>query len=103
MATIELTKQNFENVVLQADKPVLIDFWATWCGPCQMLAPTIHKIAEEHPEFVICKVNVDNEMQLAASFGIESIPTLIAFKNGVIIGKLIGVRPESEIISLLSK
>lgn len=103
MKTVELTKQNFESVVLKADKPVLIDFWATWCGPCQMLAPTIHKIAEEHPEFIICKVDVDNEMQLASSFGIESIPTLIAFKNGKIIGKLVGMRPESEIINLLSK
>ena len=103
MATLELTNGNFEEVVLKADKPVLIDFWATWCGPCQMLAPTIHKIAQEHPEFIICKVDVDKEMQLAASFGIESIPTLIAFKNGEIIGKLVGLRPENEIISLLLK
>jgi len=103
MATIELTKQNFEEIVLKSDKPVLIDFWATWCGPCQMLAPTIHKLADEHPEFVICKVDVDKEMSLAASFGIESIPTLIAFKNGEIIGKLIGLHSEENILNLLSK
>ena len=103
MTIVNLTKNDFEKVVLKAEKPVLIDFWATWCGPCQMLAPIVHEIAEEHPEFLICKVDVDEEMELARQFGIESIPTLIAFKDGKAIGKMVGLRKKEDIIDFLSK
>lgn len=101
MAEITITQENFENVVLKSDKPVLIDFWASWCGPCKMLAPTIAKIAAEHDEIVVGKVNVDDEPTLARKFGIMSIPTLILFKNGQPIKKSVGVVPESSIVAML--
>lgn len=103
MAELKITAQNFEEKVLKSDKPVLLDFWATWCGPCQMIAPTVAKIAEEHPEYVVGKVDVDEEMSLAVNFGIESIPTLLVFKNGQLVDKAIGLMSEEKILKLLSK
>ena len=100
MAEITITKENFEEVVLSSDKPVLVDFWASWCGPCKMLAPTIAKIAEEHPEIVVGKVNVDDEESLARKFGIMSIPTLIAFRGGEAVKKSVGVVPEASILAM---
>ena len=102
MATV-LTSNNFEAEVLQSDKPVLVDFWAAWCGPCRMLAPVIDEIEAEHPEIKVCKVNVDDEGALAGQFGIMSIPTLLVFKDGQIAGQSVGVRPKDFILGMLGK
>lgn len=96
-----ITKENFEHEILKADKPVLVDFWASWCGPCRMLSPTIDEIAEEHPEIKVCKINIDDEAELAIRHGVMSVPTLMIFKNGEIAQTAIGVRPKEEILDLL--
>ena len=96
-----ITKDNFENEIVKADKPVLVDFWASWCGPCRMLSPTIDEIAEEHPEIKVCKINIDDEAELAIRYGVMSVPTLMIFKNGEIAQTAIGVRPKDEILDLL--
>lgn len=101
MAELTITNQNFEELVLKSDKPVLLDFWAVWCGPCQMIAPTIHEIAEERTDIVVGKVNVDDEIALARQFGIESIPTLLVFKNGEVVNKAVGVLPKASILKLI--
>ena len=93
MAEIIITTANFEEEVIRADKPVLIDFWASWCGPCRMLAPSVAKLAEEHPEIKVGKVNVDEEQELAMRFGVMSIPTLILFKNGAPVNQTLGFQP----------
>ena len=103
MAEITLTQENFEQEVLKSDKPVLVDFWATWCGPCRMLAPVIEEIAESRSDIKVGKVNVDDEGELAVRFGISSIPTVIVFKNGDIAAQAIGYRPRAEIEALLEK
>ena len=89
---IKLTKDNFNEIVAKAEKTVLIDFWATWCGPCKMISPVIEQVAEERTDIIVCKVNVDEEEELAVKFGIQSIPTLVLVKNGEIAGKAIGYR-----------
>ena len=93
MAEITITANNFEEEVVNSDKPVLIDFWASWCGPCKMLAPSVAKLAEEHPEIKVGKVNVDDEQALAMRFGITSIPTLILFKGGQAVNHTMGFQP----------
>lgn len=98
MAEIILTSENFENEVLKSDKNVLVDFWASWCGPCKMLAPTIEAIAEENHSFRVGKVNVDDEPDLAGAFGISSIPTLILFKDGKAADMMVGLRSKDEIV-----
>ena len=98
MAEVILTSENFENEVLKADKNVLVDFWASWCGPCKMLAPTIEAIAEEYDSFKVGKVNVDDEPDLAQAYGISSIPTLILFKDGKAADMLVGLRSKDEIV-----
>ena len=102
MSELKITKENFEEVVKKSEKPVLIDFWATWCGPCQMIAPVISKIAEEYEEeLVVGKVNVDEEGELAVKFGVMSIPTLLVFKNGEVVNKAVGFMSKSEVLELL--
>ena len=102
MAEIIITEQNFEQEVLNSDKPVLVDFWATWCGPCRMLAPTIEQLAEEQEGVAkVGKVNVDEQPKLAAKFGIASIPTLMVFENGKVKDTAVGVRPKAEIEDML--
>lgn len=102
MAEIVITEQNFEQEVLKADKPVLVDFWASWCGPCRMLAPTIEQLAEEMEGVAkVGKVNVDEQPGLAARFGISSIPTLIVFEDGKVKNTSVGVVPKSMIEDML--
>ena len=100
---MNITKENFEAEVMSSDRPVLIDFWAPWCGPCRMLSPTISEIAEEYGDKVkVCKVNVDEQGELASTFGVMSIPTLVVIKEGKIVNSVIGVRPKDQIVSMFS-
>ncbi len=101
MAEIELTVANFEEEVLRSDKPVLVDFWATWCGPCRMLAPVIAQIAEEHSEIKVGKIDVDEQPELAMRYRIASIPTLKVFRNGEVVKTSVGVIPKPMIEDLL--
>lgn len=103
MSEIMITSENFDRTVMQSEKTVLIDFWAGWCGPCRMLASIIDEIAEEYADSVtVGKINVDEQPQLAAAFGVESIPTLIAFKNGVPLGALVGLQTKESVIDLIT-
>ena len=102
MAEITLTKDNFQKEVLESDIPVLVDFWAVWCGPCRMVAPTIAEIAEEYEgKIKVGKVNTDEQPELAMQFGIMSIPTLLVMKDGVVVNKAVGARPKDGILALL--
>ena len=96
-----VTKENFDKEVMQAEGTVLIDFWAAWCGPCRMIAPAVEKIAEEHPEVKVCKINIDDEQELAIRHGVMSIPPLMVVKNGEIVHTAVGLRPKEEIEALL--
>ena len=102
MAELKITRENFEREVLQSDKPVLIDFWASWCGPCRMLSPTISEIAEDLKDKVkVGKVNVDEEEELAAMFRVSSIPLLVVMKDGKVVSSAVGVRPKEQIMNML--
>ena len=101
MAAIFVSNENFESEVLKSDVPVLVDFWAPWCGPCQMLGPIVEDIAEENSDFKVCKVNIDENPDLASQYKIMSIPTLIAFKNGEVYKKSVGVQSKSEILDMV--
>ena len=101
MAVVTITKENFEQEVLQSTKPVLLDFWASWCGPCRMLSPVVDEVAEERTDVKVGKVNVDEEPALAGRFGIASIPTLMVFKNGQLTNTMIGARPKASIEAML--
>lgn len=101
MTALNITKQNFEKEVLQSDKKVLIDFWASWCGPCRMVSPVIEEIANERPDIKVCKVNVDEQQELAAEFQIMSIPALVVMENGKIVNQSVGARPKAQILALL--
>ncbi len=96
-----ITKENYDELVAKSTAPVLLDFWAVWCGPCRMMAPTVDQIAEENPDIVVGKVNVDEDPELARQFGIASIPTLVALKNGAVIGQTVGVQPKEKVLDLL--
>ena len=100
MAVITITLENFETEVIKSEKPVLVDFWAPWCGPCRMLSPVVDEIAEENSNIKVGKVNVDEQEELAMRFGIMSIPTLIVFKNGEVVKKTMGVQPKAAILGL---
>lgn len=101
MAVIVITAENFEQEVLQSDKPVLIDFWAPWCGPCRMVSPVVEEISNEHPEIKVGKVNVDEEQELARKYRIMSIPSLYVFNNGEVANKTIGAVPKANILAML--
>ena len=102
MAELKITRENFEQEVLKSDKPVLIDFWAPWCGPCRMLSPTISEIAEEYKDKVkVGKVNVDEEEELASMFRVTSIPLLVVMKDGKVVNSAVGVRPKDQIVGMI--
>ena len=101
MSVIHINNQNFKNEVLHSDKPVLLDFWAPWCGPCRMVLPIVEEIAEERQDIKVGKINVDEEPELAAQFGVMSIPTLVVIKDGKIVNQAMGARPKSAILAML--
>ena len=103
MASIEITADNFEQEVLKSDKPVLVDFWAVWCGPCTMLSPVVEEIAAEHPEIKVGKVNVDEQQALAQQFRINGIPALLFFKDGELAGTSVGAVPKADVEELIAK
>ena len=100
MSVLVVTSENFE-AVKNSDKPVLLDFYADWCGPCRMVAPFVAQIADEHPEYLICKINVDNSPELAKEFGVMSIPTLVVMKEGKVVSQSAGARPKAQILAML--
>ncbi len=102
MSVIKITSENFESMVLSSEKPVLLDFYADWCGPCKMVSPIVNEIATEHPEFLVGKINVDEAPDLATKFKIVSIPALFALKDGQIVNQIIGAVPKSEILNMLN-
>jgi len=101
MAAININKKNFQEEVMNSDKPVLLDFWAPWCGPCRMVVPIVEEIAEERSDIKVCKVNVDEEVELASQFRVMSIPTLVVMKDGKIVNQAMGARPKSSILAML--
>ena len=101
MALLKINNENFESEVLKSDKTVLLDFYADWCGPCQMVAPVLAEIAEEREDIVVGKINVDEEMQLALKFGVESIPMIAVIKDGKLVNKSVGFKPKEQILELL--
>lgn len=101
MAALELTAENFEQEVLKSDKPVLVDFWASWCGPCKMLSPVIEEIADEHAEIKVGKVNVDEQPELAQKYGVMSIPTVLVIKDGEEVNKSVGAVPKQQLLDLI--
>ena len=101
MLVKDMNKENFQEEVVQSDKPVLVDFWASWCGPCRRVSPIVDEIAQERPDVKVVKVNVDQEQELALQFGVMSIPTLVVMKDGKVVNQAVGVRPKEQILDLL--
>lgn len=101
MSVLHITKETFQKDVLQADKPVLLDFWASWCGPCRSIAPILDEIAQERSDILVCKVNVDEEPELAAQYHVMSIPTLLVIENGQVVNQSVGAKPKAQILAML--
>ena len=101
MSVNHVTKENYRKEVLESTKPVLLDFWASWCGPCRMLSPVVEAVAEERPAIKVCKINVDEEQELALQFNVSSIPTLVLMKDGRVAERSVGFRPKDAILSML--
>lgn len=101
MSAIKINKNNFREEVLNSDKPVLLDFWASWCGPCRMVGPILDEIAEEREDIKVCKINVDEEPELASEYQIMSIPSLMVVKDGKIISRSVGAKPKAQILAML--
>lgn len=101
MSVTHVTKDNFKTEVLDAGCTVLVDFWAVWCGPCRMIAPILEQVAEERPDVKVCKIDVDQEMELAMQFQVSSIPTLIVVKNGEVVNRSVGIIPKEKLLELL--
>jgi thioredoxin 1 len=100
MSVLTITKDNFDQEVIKSDKPVLLDFWAAWCGPCRMVGPVVDKIAEEHPEYKVGKIDVDAQPELAGQFSVMSIPTLLVFKEGKMVNKTVGVASKEALLKM---
>lgn len=101
MSSIKVSKSNFDREVVNSDKPVLLDFWAPWCGPCRMVGPVLEEISEERPDIKVGKVNVDEEQELAMQFGVMNIPMLAVMKDGKVVNVAVGARPKEQILALL--
>ena len=101
MAILNVTKENFQTEVIQSEKPVLLDFWAAWCGPCRMVSPVVDEIAAQRPDIKVGKVNVDEQPELAGAFGVMSIPTLVVMREGKVVHQAVGARPKEQILALL--
>ena len=102
MAALKITKDNFQAEVLEAKETVLVDFWASWCGPCKMIGPIIDQIADERTDVKVCKINVDEEQELAVQFKVMSIPTLLVFKDGKVVNQSLGAKPKAAILAMLN-
>lgn len=101
MSVLHITKETFEKEVLQSEKPVLLDFFAVWCGPCKMIAPVLDEIAQEREDIKVCKVNVDEEPELAAQYQVSSIPTLFVIQDGKVVNQSLGAKPKAQILEML--
>lgn len=101
MSVVVIDKDNFENEILKSEKTVLLDFWASWCGPCRMVSPIVDEIAQEHPEYKVGKVNVDEQPELAAAFEVMSIPSLFVLKDGKVVNSSVGAKPKAQILEML--
>lgn len=101
MAVLHVTKENFEQEVLKSDKPVLLDFWASWCGPCRMLSPILDELAVENPDVKVVKINTDEQMELATQFNVMSIPAIFVVKDGQVVNQTVGVQPKENLLALV--
>ena len=101
MSALHITKENFEHEVLGSERPVLVDFWASWCGPCRMVLPIVEELADEYPQYKVGKINVDEETELASRFGVMSIPTLLVFREGKVVSQAVGARSKEELFAML--
>ncbi len=101
MSVLHINHESFEKIIAQNGKTVLVDFWATWCGPCRMIAPVLEEVAKERPDVTVCKVDVDEERDLALEYGVSSIPTLLVFRDGKVVNQSIGAMPKERILALL--